>query len=96
MAPTGDYYGLLKSKTTRNQETTDANGTHIVVEVELIDTTYQNWQTAPRTHKILIDIDAYEGMQEKVYGRRINDDVDLFAMEDGNVSARLIQRCMIC
>jgi len=47
---------------------------------------YADWRDAPRTHENFTKFGVYDILFDRPHGRRMNDEVELFAGPDGKVS----------
>lgn len=89
---TGDQFWLLKSYAKWQRTILNADGKEEVIQpITLCECDLRLYQSTPRLHNNFIKWGRYDlDHAEKVHGRRVNDEVELFGMDaDGNVSDAL-------
>ncbi|KAK5120295.1 hypothetical protein LTR85_006501 [Meristemomyces frigidus] len=81
-----DQFWLLKSHPGMQRTMIDAHGKEQVLQpVTLSPCELHTYQNSPRMHNRYVEWGVYNEMKEKVHGRRVNDEVELFGMDsDGN------------
>ncbi len=84
-----DRFYLLESHVHSQRVMTDDNGReYMACPVISREVSKETWWMSPVTHDKWMRIGMYQVTHRKVHGRRMNDEVEMFGMEDGKVRNR--------
>jgi len=81
-----DRFYLLESHVLSRRVKIDDHGReYTACPVLSREVSKETWWTSPATHEKWMRIGVYRVTHRKVHGRRMNDEVEMFGMEDGEV-----------
>ncbi|KAK0280111.1 hypothetical protein LTR35_008262 [Friedmanniomyces endolithicus] len=87
-----DRFYLLESHVHSQRVMTDDNGReYMACPVVSREVSKETWWISPATHEKWMRIGMYQVTHRKVHGRRMNDEVEMFEMEDGKETPGLAQ-----
>ncbi|KAK0898039.1 hypothetical protein LTR02_010383 [Friedmanniomyces endolithicus] len=87
-----DRFYLLESHVHSQRVRIDDNGReYIACPVVSREVSKETWWISPATHEKWVRIGMYQVTHRKVHGRRMNDEVEMFGMEDGKETESLQQ-----
>ncbi|KAK1818858.1 hypothetical protein LTR12_006785 [Friedmanniomyces endolithicus] len=87
-----DRFYLLESHVHSQRVMTDDNGReYMACPVVSREVSKETWWMSPLTHEKWMRIGMYQVTHRKVHGRRMNDEVEMFEMEDGKETPGLSQ-----
>ncbi|KAK0912150.1 hypothetical protein LTR02_003024 [Friedmanniomyces endolithicus] len=87
-----DRFYLLESHVHSQRVMTDDNGReYMACPVISREVSKETWWMSPVTHDKWMRIGMYQVTHRKVHGRRMNDEVEMFGMEDGKETSGLNQ-----